>query len=82
MQTIGNTIRILMEKETDIQNVSDQKLSLTIILILRCTLIEAFFLIGWHLAFPSLRVWNEFFNKNAPNGCCVFSIATCQAPHS
>lgn len=32
MQTIGNIIRILMEKETEVQNVNDQKLSLKIIL--------------------------------------------------
>lgn len=57
MQTIGDTTRILMEKETDIQNVNDQKWSLKIILILRYTLIEAlsFFLLGAILAFPSLK---------------------------
>lgn len=43
MQMIGNSIRILMGKDTDVQNVNDQKLYLKIILILRYTLIEALF---------------------------------------
>lgn len=54
-QTIGDTTRILMEKETDIQNVNDQKWSLKIILILRYTLLEALsFFFYWVPFWPSL----------------------------